>query len=145
MCLKCFGKAYDLEALEHTGEFLLGIPGSRIWVPRLGSLRRFWSGFQLTWGLGCSTSVPVSNAGDQIEFQVPGFYLAQPWVSQLSTNQTWPCLASEIRQYWARSGWYGHRLSPGCSSHLESKLGDLRSVCLSVVLSFKYIKTNKTL
>jgi hypothetical protein len=30
--------------------------------------------------------------------------------SHPSTNQAWPCLASEIRQDWACLGWYGNRL-----------------------------------
>ena len=38
-------------------------------------------------------------------------------VSHLSTNQAQPCLASEIRYDWERSGWRGHR----CTKYLKAE------------------------
>jgi hypothetical protein len=32
------------------------------------------------------------------------------FVSHLSTNQAWPCLAFKTRRDWASSGWYGRTL-----------------------------------
>ena len=46
-------------------------------------------------------------------------------LSHPSTNQARPCLASEIRWDWARSGWYGHR--PSCLSYSEKYSSGLSS------------------